>query len=113
AVLTVQQILALGEQASQMLGNPVYRTAHQLKLNELISDLIASEPQETKKREWLYHQIRALGAVADQTKQMVDTAKAVLKEQQESSQQRADDYMDRQGFGLDEDYNPFTDGGRI
>lgn len=101
----VQTLLQMGEHAARLLQNQTYLLAHQGSINDLINQLVASDPHEVKLRESLYHQIRAHGAVANQLAGMVGRAQEILR-QQEGRQH--DDALERQGFGLNDDWNPQT-----
>lgn len=104
--LPVQQIIQMGEQAASLLNSPVYLTAHQLVVNGLIEQLVGSEPKEREKRESLYLEIRAMGHAARQLSEMTARAKELLERQAQEQSSSHADYLDRQGFGLDENYQP-------
>jgi hypothetical protein len=102
--MQVQELIEMGTAAAQALNSPVFRLAHQGSINDLINRLVASEPHETKKREALYHEIRAHGAVANNLALMAQRAHEILEQQ--SSEQTRSDALDRQGFGLNENWDP-------
>lgn len=104
SVQGVQELIQMGQAAAHLLNNQVYQLAHQGSINDLINELVTSQPQEWKKRESLYHQIRAHGLAANQLALMVERATQLLQKQADA--QTHNDELDRQGFGLNEDWNP-------
>jgi hypothetical protein len=101
---TVQALIQMGQQAAQLLQNQTYLLAHQGSINDLINELVSSEPHEAKKRESLYLQIRAHGLAANQLAMMVGRAQDLLERQRAA--QSPSDGLDRQGFGLNDDWQP-------
>jgi hypothetical protein len=99
---SVQEILALGEQASQLLNSPVYNVMYNLQLRNVFSQFLETSPKEVNKREGLYHEAQGLINLTEKMGGLVEEAQRVLREQEEKRDPRraAADYEDRQGFGL-------------
>jgi hypothetical protein len=103
--LSRQQVLELGQMASEALNNPIYNVAHQMIVGELIESWAATSPKETNRRESLWHEIQAAGKLAQRMAQMVERAKELLQRQGAEQQQEENEYLDRQGFGFGEQYS--------
>lgn len=99
---SVQEIMALGEQASRLLGAPVFNIIYNLQLREIFNQFLESSPKEQNKREGLYHQGQGLITMVERMGALVEEAKRILAEEEEKRDPRrqAQDYTDRQGFGL-------------
>lgn len=100
--MPLQQIIAMGENAAQLLQSPVYNLAHRMSLDTVIQEWSACQPKEREKRESLWHELQALGRTAQTLAGMVERAQQAQHAQSDSTTQAEQDYLDRQGFGLDE-----------
>lgn len=47
---SVQEILALGDQASRLLGSPVFNVVYNLQLRDLFHAFLETSPKEQNKR---------------------------------------------------------------
>jgi hypothetical protein len=99
---SIQEILALGEQASQLLNSPVYNVMYNLQLRNTFNQFLETTPKEVNKREGLYHEAQGMIRMTRQLGALVEEAQRILREQEEKRDPRraAADYEDRQGFGL-------------
>ena len=100
--MPLQQIIAMGEHASQLLQSPVYNLAHRMSLDSVIQEWSACQPKEREKRESLWHELQALGRTAQTLAGMVERAQQAAHAQSESATQAENEYLDQQGFGLNE-----------
>lgn len=98
---TLAQIVRAGEEAARMLQSPVYNMAHRMVLDEKIQAWAASQPKEREKRESLYYEVQALGAIAQTMAGMVERSIQVLSSSTDGPDRAERDYLDRQGFGID------------
>ena len=103
-----QQILQMGQLASNQLNSPVYNFAHRMAIDQAIQEWAGSLPKEREKRESLYHEVQALGRVAQTMAGLVERAQQAAASQNEEQANSEKDYLDRQGFGLDENFNTGT-----
>jgi hypothetical protein len=97
----IQRILAVGEQASQLLGSGVYQVAYRKVLDQNYSEWLTSSPKEREKRESLYQATQGLIAVTEELAKAVEDARRLLQEQEQrnSPAARNQEYLDTQGFG--------------
>lgn len=98
----MQRIIQTGEQASKLLGSPVYNIAYQQLLNTKFQEWLTSDPKEERKRESLFLQAKALTEMTDLLGDAVADAQTLLQNQQAENDpgQRRQDYENEQGFGL-------------
>lgn len=101
--MPLQEIIKMGEGASQLLNNPIYQMAHRLAVDQAILEWSATSAKEKEKRDSLWHEVQAHGRAASVMQGMIERAQQVIQDQNQEYQQS--DYLDRQGFGLDENYN--------
>ena len=97
----LQQILATGENASQLLNSPVYNMAYQRLLNDKFQQWLATDPKEERKRESMHAQAKGLIEITELLSGAVQDAQRVLADQQAQNDpgaQRAQ-FLDTQGFG--------------
>jgi|SRR5210317_2255818 hypothetical protein len=91
--LTLSQVIALGQESSRALKNQSVEFAIQLRIRQLQDEWCDSDPQETKKREYLYHQIQAVKSLYYTMEGFIGQAQN-LQHQQE--QQEAQSYQESQ-----------------
>tara|TARA_R110002020_G_scaffold42958_2_gene125297 strand:- start:7083 stop:7448 length:366 start_codon:yes stop_codon:yes gene_type:complete len=94
--------LAQGQAASELLGNPVYNLVYQESMRNLHAQWLGTEPKEEKKRESLYWQARGLINVTEQMGGLVERAQEIMRRGQDGENGQPggnDDYLDMQGFG--------------
>jgi len=98
---SAQEIMTLGQQASHLLGNPVYNTLYNLKLQRLFGQWLNTIPKEERLRESLYHEARALVEMTSDLGSLVADAEQLLAEEAErnSPEGRQRRYQEQQGFG--------------
>jgi ribosomal protein L22 len=98
----MQKILRIGEQASQLLNNPVYNMAYQQLLNVKFQEWMSSSPKEQAKREGLYTQAKGLVEVTELLASAVEDAQRVQQDlnMQNDPLRQQQEYADQQGFGL-------------
>lgn len=98
--MNIQQVIQMGELASQALNNPIYQLAHRIAVDQAILEWSSTSPKEVQKREGLWHEIQAHGRAAEAMRGCIERAQQLIKEQ--SDQQNTErDYLDRQGFGFE------------
>ena len=98
----VRQIMELGQQASQLLGNPAYNTLYNTRIQKLFQEWLITKPKEVQRRESLYYQATGLIEI---TQDMVVAGEDALRIEREQAEQHSqtrqqNEYMDQQGFGL-------------
>lgn len=91
--LTLSQMIALGQESSRALKNQGVELAVQLRVRQLQDEWCDSAPQETKKREYLYHQIQAVKSLFYTMEGFINHSQN-LQHQQE--QQEAQAYQESQ-----------------
>lgn len=96
----LQQILATGERASQLLNSPVYNMAYQRLLNDKFQQWLATDPKEERKRESMHAQAKGLIEITELLSGAVQDAQRILSDQQAQNDPNAQhaQYMDAQGF---------------
>ena len=94
-----QQILEMGQAASQLLGNPVYNLAHRIAVDDIINKWSTSGVQEVKLRESLWHELQAHGKAAQHLGSLVARAQEILQQQASEQGSQEAEYLDNQGFG--------------
>jgi len=104
--MPLQQILQLGQLSAQLLSNPAYNIAHRMAIDQAIQEWASTQPKEREKRESLYYEVQALGRVAQTMAGMVERAQQASEAQNAHQANSEQDYLDRQGFGLDEQLSP-------
>ncbi len=104
--LPIQQIMEMGQLATKQLQNPIYNVAHRMAMDEVIAQWASSQPKEHAKRESLWHELQALGRVAQTMAGMVERAQQVAESQEREQYESEQDYLDRQGFGSTEQASP-------
>lgn len=99
----LQEILAMGEQANQLLNSQAYNLAYRMQMDQIIEQWLTSDPKHSNFREGLFHKARGLMDSAHTLGGMVTQAQEVLQKQSEEQNpdQRHSNYMDTQGYGLD------------
>lgn len=75
--LTREEVLTSGERAASLLSSPVYNLVVNSVVANLQDALANTLPHERERREWLYNQIQALGAVNFKLAEMAQMAQAV------------------------------------
>ena len=104
----LQEILNMGQAAAQMLNSPIYNVAHQMAVQEIIAQWSATQPKEREKRESCWYELQAQGRAAQTMAGMVERAQQAQTAQSEGQANAEKEYLDRQGFGLDENFNTGT-----
>jgi hypothetical protein len=99
---STQEILALGQSASDLLGSPIFNTMYNLRLQEAFAEWLNSEPKEEKRRESLYYECKGLVDLTNRMEGLVQEANTLLAEQAEKQdpEYQQNEYLDEQGFGL-------------
>ena len=100
----LEQIIHMGEEASRLLNSPIYNLSHRMSLDQTIQEWAATQPKEREKRESLWYELQALGRVAQTMAGMVERAQQAAQARNEEQENADRDYLDRQGFGLDEQF---------
>lgn len=98
----------MGQAAAQMLNSPIYNVAHQMAVQEIIAQWSATQPKEREKRESCWYELQAQGRAAQTMAGMVERAQQAQTAQSEGQANAEKEYLDRQGFGLDENFNTGT-----
>ena len=91
--LTKGQIIANGQEAAQLLGSPVLNLAFESAIKNLQDEWLSTNPEESKRRDYLYNKAQALGHVAIELSGLVSEATALDAEQinrEQAAQQNAD-----------------------
>jgi len=101
----LEQIIHMGEQAAQLLNAPVYNLSHRMALDQTIQAWASTQPKEREKREALWYELQALGRVAQTMAGMVERAQQASTTRNHEQENAEKEYLDRQGFGLDEQLN--------
>ena len=98
----LQQVMAMGEQASQLLNSPVYNMAYQRLLNQKFQQWLTTDPKEERKRESMYCQAQGLIEITELMAGAVEDAQRILSERQAQNDPNVQQqqYMDTQGFGI-------------
>ena len=99
--LNLQEIIQMGELASQALNNPIYHMAHRMAVDQAILEWSSTSAKEKEKRDSLWHEVQAHGRVAQHLHGFIERAQQVLAEQNRDPEK---DYRDRQGFGFEPNY---------
>lgn len=96
------RIVQVGEQASQLLNNPVFNQAYRQVMDRKYIEWLDSAPKEVQKREGLFHQVKGLAEVTETLSQAVADANQVLAElhEENSPEGKRQAYESAQGFGL-------------
>lgn len=100
----LQQIIQMGEAASQLLNNPLYQMAHKLAVDQAIVEWSQTSPKEKEKRDSLWHEVQAHGRTAEIMRGCIERAQQVLQDQA-GQQDPGKEYLDRQGFGFTDSYS--------
>jgi hypothetical protein len=85
--LTLSEALNLGAEASRALRNQSVELALQLGIRQLQNEWADSKPEETKKRDFLYHEIQALKRVYYGLTGFIDQAHNIQAQQQQQEAQ--------------------------
>lgn len=98
--VSLQEILEMGFQASQLMGNPVFAQVLSTELHDLATQILDSDPHEEKKRESLYRDARAWKNLSVRMNSLIQEAaiaQSALDEQNNPETQR-NEFLDMQGF---------------
>jgi hypothetical protein len=100
ARVSLNNALAQGQAASELLGNPVYNLVYQEEMRNLHAQWLDSQPKEEKKRESLYWQARGLINVTENMGGLVERAQNLMadRKNQDANGLEPDNYLDTQGF---------------
>lgn len=101
--IPIHQVIQMGEAASQLLNNPIYNMAHRMAVNEAVDQWSQTSPKEHAKRESLWHEVQALGRVAESLAGLVARAQELAQRQSEEQHMDEQEYLDRQGFGFSDE----------
>lgn len=98
----LQQILQVGQMASEQLNNPVFNMAYQNLMTALHGQWLSTEDKEERKRESIWMQAKGLEKVTRLLGSAVEDAQRVLAEQaqQNDPNVKYTDHLDQQGFGV-------------
>jgi hypothetical protein len=99
--LSPQQVMEMGQAASQMLNAPIYNAVHSMAVNEIIEAWSTTAPKEVNRREDLWKDLQALGRVAQSTANLVARAEELLQRQNNQQQEQNQEYLNNQGFAPD------------
>ncbi len=99
---SLQRIMQVGSQASELLASPVYNMVYQRLMTDLHGQWLTTEPKEERKRESLWMQAKGLEKVTISLSGAVEDAHRVLQEnaQKQDPKQKENEYLDNQGFGV-------------
>ena len=99
---SAQEILQLGQSAAEALQSPIFNTMYNLRLQEVFSEWLNTEPKEEKRRESLFYEARGLVELTLRMEGLVQEAKTILEERQyqQSPEFQQNQYLDDQGFGI-------------
>jgi hypothetical protein len=97
--MPIQQIMQMGEGASQLLNSPAYNLAHRMSVDQAIQSWSSTAPKEKEKREGHWQEIQALGRISMNMYSMVERAQQLMKDQGEAQFKSQNEYLDQQGFG--------------
>lgn len=100
--LTIEQVLDQGRKASRLLGDTIFNLAYASTLEQIKDMWAQTLPHEREKREFLHHQIQALGAVTHTLSAFLLEAQALDEEtrQREQRAQQAAAYEMPAGVGI-------------
>lgn len=103
-----QQAIELGEACAALLGSRHMSLAWQALQATYYNDFRTSQPEHHKAREAMYQRGRALDDIQDWLVEQAQFAHFLRQGQADQADPEAQeqDRLNRQGFGLDEDYNP-------
>ena len=98
----LQQILQVGQMASEQLGNPVFNMAYQNLMSNLHGQWLSTEDKEERKRESIWMQAKGLEKVTRLLGTAVEDAQRVLAEQQVQQDPNIarNEHLETQGFGV-------------
>lgn len=102
----IDQAIRDGQEAAGMLGNEAFQRMFSSLTAEYYYRFRGTDAIETKKREQLYFEGRALDALRERMVEVAQFGHYLTELRQPlTSEEREQDAMNRQGFGLDENYN--------
>ena len=96
--LSAAEILSMGEQAANLLDDPIYNLAHRSVVRNLQDEWMSTSPHESQKREGLYQQIRGLSAVAGEMAAMISQAQQVSDDELTRERKLQLAYSENSGF---------------
>ena len=97
--MDLNQVIQMGEQASQLLNSQIYNVAHRMAIDETIQAWAATSPKEREKRESLWAEVQAHGRAAMVLSGMVERAQQAMVRQSEQREVTENEFLDKQGFG--------------
>ena len=97
--MDLNQVIQMGEQASQLLNSQIYNVAHRMAIDETIQAWAATSPKEREKRESLWAEVQAHGRAAMVLSGMVERAQQAMVKQSEQREVTENEFLDKQGFG--------------
>lgn len=103
-LLSREEILSKGRDASELLNSTLFNEAYEKLVNGYMAEIINTHPKDSEQREYLYHKVHALGDVAMEINAYLSEAIGLESQdqaQQGDSQREVD--SDR-GFGSDPEF---------
>ena len=97
--MDLNQVIQMGEQASQLLNSQIYNVAHRMAIDETIQAWAATSPKEREKRESLWAEVQAHGRAAMVLSGMVERAQQAMVKQSEQREVTENEFLDKLGFG--------------
>lgn len=97
-VMSREQVKETGERAGELLNSAVYNLAVNSVVDDLGMEILSTEPHESQRRDWLYHQGAAIGRVNQKLVEFVQMAQQLNLESIASEESAQREYDSNRGF---------------